>query len=103
MRTDKELLDFLDAWANIEIGYDLDDDMRTVHRVTGSINDREWKEIGRGPSLRVALDRAMNAPTSGYPYTEEACPGHVGSTDLKICARCGIHIDSLRPPEAGGE
>lgn len=59
MRSDKDLLDFLDAWGNIDIGSDPDDDVRTVHRVTGPINDREWEEIGRGPSLRAALDRAM--------------------------------------------
>ncbi|RWE78520.1 MAG: hypothetical protein EOS63_17340 [Mesorhizobium sp.] len=28
------------------------------------------------------------------------CPGHVASaTDPKVCARCGIHIDELRPDE----
>lgn len=31
-------------------------------------------------------------------FTEEACPGHVASeNDPKVCGRCGIHIDSLRP------
>lgn len=31
---------------------------------------------------------------------EENCPGHVASrTDPKVCGRCGIHINSLRPPE----
>jgi len=31
---------------------------------------------------------------------EEDCPGHVASEgDPKICGRCGVHIDSLRPPE----
>lgn len=30
--------------------------------------------------------------------TEEMCPGHVASAaDPKVCARCGVHIDSLRP------
>jgi len=33
-------------------------------------------------------------------FPEEACPGHVASkSDPKVCGRCGIHIDSLRPPE----
>lgn len=36
----------------------------------------------------------------GYLFTEEECPGHVASkTDVKVCGRCGAHIDSLRPPE----
>jgi hypothetical protein len=33
---------------------------------------------------------------------EEYCPGHVASaSDSKVCARCGTHVDSLRPPEEG--
>lgn len=32
--------------------------------------------------------------------SEEDCPGHVASTaDPKVCGRCGIHIDSLRPSD----
>ncbi|MGY3366123.1 hypothetical protein ACVWZL_003248 [Bradyrhizobium sp. GM2.4] len=32
--------------------------------------------------------------------SEENCPGHVAWThNPKICANCGVHIDSLRPPE----
>lgn len=35
----------------------------------------------------------------GYEFTEEECPGHVASeSDKKRCGRCGVHIDSLRPP-----
>ena len=31
---------------------------------------------------------------------ENDCPGHVASADdKKICGRCGVHIDSLRPPD----
>jgi hypothetical protein len=31
---------------------------------------------------------------------EQTCPGHVASKDNpKICWRCGVHIDSLRPNE----
>ncbi|WP_027517827.1 hypothetical protein [Bradyrhizobium sp. WSM1417] len=31
---------------------------------------------------------------------EENCPGHVAlALDPKVCAKCGVHIDSLRPPE----
>lgn len=34
------------------------------------------------------------------PDPETACPGHVASSDNpKVCGRCGVHIDSLRPPE----
>jgi hypothetical protein len=32
--------------------------------------------------------------------TEDDCPGHVASAlDPKVCGRCGVHIDSLRPDE----
>jgi hypothetical protein len=38
--------------------------------------------------------------TEQAQYSEESCPGHVASdNDAKVCGRCGIHIDSLRPPE----
>lgn len=31
---------------------------------------------------------------------EQNCPGHVASEkNPKICGRCGIHIDSLRPDD----
>lgn len=37
-------------------------------------------------------------PYCANHYAEHDCPGHVASADDgKICARCGIHIDSLRP------
>lgn len=40
---------------------------------------------------------------AGPAFTEETCPGHVASyRDTKVCGRCGIHIDSLRPPEDDG-
>lgn len=59
MRSDKEMMDFLDAFADYDIGVDPDDDMRRVFKITGPINDREWREVGRGSSLRAALDAAM--------------------------------------------
>jgi len=31
-------------------------------------------------------------------YGEDECPYHTASeSDPKVCGRCGIHIDSLRP------
>lgn len=31
-------------------------------------------------------------------FEEENCPGHIASAeDPKMCDRCGVHIDSLRP------
>lgn len=41
-----------------------------------------------------AIDKAQ------LQWSEENCPGHVAwSVNPKICANCGVHIDSLRPPE----
>lgn len=42
--------------------------------------------------------RLMELVPSWVPYREEDCPGHVASDDPKVCARCGTHIDELRPP-----
>lgn len=37
-----------------------------------------------------------------YEHSEETCPGHVASAgSSKVCGRCGVHIDSLRPLEEG--
>ena len=34
---------------------------------------------------------------------EENCPGHVASeNDPKVCGKCGVHIDSLRPDDDVG-
>lgn len=33
-----------------------------------------------------------------FSYSEDDCPSHV-SASQKICCNCGIHIDSLRPPD----
>lgn len=41
---------------------------------------------------------ACNEKMQRLLYAEENCPGHVASpANAKICGRCGIHIDSLRP------
>lgn len=43
------------------------------------------------------LQRAFGAWSD---ISEENCPGHVASeNDPKVCGLCGVHIDSLRPPE----
>jgi hypothetical protein len=56
--------------------------------------DAKMAEIKKTKEDRV-LDRQVR---------EEECPGHVASRfDPKICGLCGIHIDSLRPPEEDEE
>jgi len=41
---------------------------------------------------------AGNAHTACTRPSEDDCPGHVASADdPRVCGRCGVHIDSLRP------
>ncbi len=47
-----------------------------------------------------STDDAIPAPSPNYIYAEEDCPGHIASDhNPKVCGRCGVHIDSLRPDE----
>ena len=51
--------------------------------------------VDKGAFLKGAIGAALQAMD-----LEDSCPGHVASeTDPKRCARCGIHIDSLRPDD----
>lgn len=44
--------------------------------------------------------RAVDAQLNGNRYAEEDCPGHVASRDdHRVCGRCGVHIDALRPDD----
>jgi hypothetical protein len=93
------------------------DDKQPVHRhvlyidlPTGQVSFHSAVR-GRGPDYAGAWDGrpAQSADRIcrwlgrlfADTYAEESCPGHVASErDAKICGRCGIHIDSLRPDEA---
>ncbi|WP_439398966.1 hypothetical protein ACRQ5Q_16645 [Bradyrhizobium sp. PMVTL-01] len=63
---------------------------------------RRVLSVDRGKTT-VLCDRDI--PTElmilvGNAPSEENCPGHVAwSINPKICANCGVHIDSLRPPD----
>jgi len=49
--------------------------------------------------FRRAIGTEPTIPNA-YAFSEEGCPGHVASEhDGKVCGNCGVHIDSLRPPE----
>jgi len=52
-----------------------------------------------GGETRMTLGSKDLLLTGKYEYDDENCPGHVASSDSKICARCGLHVDSLRPEE----
>jgi hypothetical protein len=47
----------------------------------------------------LAADVLVNAIEAlpAHKFSEEDCPGHVASADPKVCARCGVHVDSFRP------
>lgn len=61
--SDTDRLDFMDRLGEIHGGYDYDDGDYVLHQVTGNINDREYKIIGKGVGLREALDNAKKAGT----------------------------------------
>ncbi len=63
MHVDTERLDFLDQ-PGIELSIDhdpepIEDSPFVITRVTGSRNDREWEELGRGKTVREAIDAAI--------------------------------------------
>jgi hypothetical protein len=58
---DAALLDWLERRPQCEVsnaGWD-DDPRWQVHQVTGSRNDREWRLIGEGETVRDAIRDAM--------------------------------------------
>lgn len=59
----------------------------------GTEDDPHRGQIGYGATEAEAI-------SSLREILEDACSGHLASAaDPKVCDRCGIHIDSLRPPE----
>ena len=74
-----------------------DDEMRFLHEVV----QRAAICMPTTLSARIAKADFVEKVTSGFiAFDEHTCPGHIPSKDdAKICARCGTHIDSLRPPE----
>ena len=59
------------------------------------VSDDEMRFLHDVMQRAALLNTVRNGP---YPFSEEACPGHVASAgDSKVCGRCGTHIDSLRP------
>ncbi len=49
-----------------------------------------------------ALRNWLKAARRKIAEAQDACSGHVASDDdPKVCGRCGIHIDELRPDDDG--
>lgn len=60
-------------------------------------SDDHSREVNR-TALQARLDLIK-----AQAHLEDNCPGHVASAaDSKICAHCGVHVDSLRPSEPDG-
>lgn len=59
---DTALLDWLGKHPQCELSYEgWDDDPRwQVHQVTGGRNDREWRVVGEGGTVREAIRAAMD-------------------------------------------
>lgn len=62
--TDAGLLNWLEKHPECEVSHDgWDDEPRwRVHQVTGGRNDREWKLVGKGETVREAILAAMSNP-----------------------------------------
>lgn len=76
-----------------------DDEMRFLHDVM----QRAAICMPTTIASRIAKAEFVEKVAPGYvAFDEQSCPGHVASkNDPKVCGRCGIHIDSLRPPDEG--
>lgn len=62
LRRDAKRLDLLDKATNLDISYAYGDENEgewRIHKVHGSVNDREWTLVGKGPTVRNALDKAI--------------------------------------------
>jgi hypothetical protein len=68
--------------------------------------DRSTRDEAWCPECFPATPCGRDEHGEGCPtqvFGDENCPGHVASeSDPKICGRCGIHIDALRPPDDDG-
>jgi hypothetical protein len=61
LRADKDRLDWLER-TGAEVSLDREPEPRSlfvVHHVQGGRNDLEWREAGRGDSVREAIDAAL--------------------------------------------
>lgn len=71
------------------------------------VGDEWFFDFDRGGWVQLGSEWAEQGISQGeerepvnYIYAEEDCPGHVASEhDPKVCGRCGVHIDSLRPDD----
>jgi len=60
-----------------------------------------YEKVWPGPVDFTVSHEAVNVEVRAFcenHFGEDECPGHVATRENpKVCSRCGIHVDSLRP------
>lgn len=82
-----------------------------VVQIGAAISEKGSETAVRLAGIRSTSTRGLGGTLSNWLtaagkklYELDACPGHVASdADPKICGRCGIHINELRPPDDGDD
>ena len=70
-------LEWLSSHTNLELSYhygfsdDDDEPGWVIHRVTGPINDREWEQIARAPTVAAAIQTARETLTRMNTETDD--------------------------------
>lgn len=76
------------------------DRVEAINTYAPTLKAEEPSEAGAAPvdGAEGGEDVVFLTEEVTYEHTEDTCPGHVASEgDAKVCGRCGIHINSLRP------
>lgn len=77
-------------------------DMLFALRVANDVLDKNrLSGLDQNPKgVRDLVYSAMRAGDRWVLKLQENCEGHVASSDdPKRCARCGLYVDDLRPPD----
>lgn len=86
-------------------GTDLERAHFRIKALRSALSDITLSDAGPGSAAlgKMAHNALVVDDSRATMIPEEECPGHVAwEHNPKICGRCGIHIDSLRPEEPEG-
>ncbi len=81
-----------------------------IEHESGSVNPDKFGHIWDGPEGTILAVKVKTCSRCRCDESDQEalrscdperwCSGHVASADdPKVCAHCGVHIDSLRPPD----
>lgn len=75
------------------------DRLRVCRCLTGSC----FRIVKGAMETALQIDPPEKTFQTAFPFSEDECPAHVASANPKICANCGVHVDSFRlaEPECG--